>query len=129
MPEKIDRCVIAGGGFAGGSLAQRLEVSRPPKVEIVVLSADNHLVFMPRLSEVVGRTISPTDVVVAGSATARRTKWPEARVTRIGRARNEAHDVRRDGSTASMNYTHLVLACGAAANWTRFRASLQGAVL
>ncbi len=105
-----------GGGFAGVTLAQRLERSLPAQTEIVVLSADNHLVFTPMLPEVVGRTVSPLHVVVAGRQLTRRTKWLEARVSRIDREKNEAHYLRRDGTAASMRYTHLVLACGATAN-------------
>src|SRR5665213_2731389 len=113
VPEKI---VIVGGGFAGVTLAQRLERSLPSQTEIIVLGADNHLVFSPMLPEVVGRTVSPLHVVVPGRQLTRRTKWLEARVNRIDRKNNEAHYVRRDGTAASMRYTHLVLACGSTAN-------------
>jgi len=115
-PDLPQRIVIVGGGFAGVTLAQRLEHLLPAQTEIVVLSAENHLVFTPMLPEVVGRTISPLHVVVAGRQLTRRTKWLEARVSRIDREKNEAHYLRRDGTAASMRYTHLVLACGAAAN-------------
>jgi NADH:ubiquinone reductase (H+-translocating) len=108
--------VIVGGGFAGVTLAQRLERLLPTQTEIIVLSAENHLVFTPMLPEVVGRTISPLHVVVAGRQLTRRTKWLEARVSRIDRKKNEAHYLRRDGTPASIRYTHLVLACGSAAN-------------
>ena len=116
MAEDIKRFVIVGGGFAGVTLAQRLERSLPAEMEIVVLSAENHLVFTPMLPEVVGRTVSPFDVVVAGRTLTRRTKWLEARVSRIDREKDEAHYVRKDGTAGSMHYTHLVLACGAAAD-------------
>jgi NADH:ubiquinone reductase (H+-translocating) len=115
-PNHPKSIVIVGGGFAGVTLAQRLERSLPEEMEIVVLSAQNHLVFTPMLPEVVGRTIFPLDVVVAGRQLTRRTKWLEARVSRIDRENNEAHYVRRDGTTASIRYTHLALACGSAAN-------------
>ena len=91
MPEQPKRIVIVGGGFAGVTLAQRLERSLPTRTEIIVLSAENHLVFTPMLPEVVGRTISPLDVVVAGRQLTRRTKWLEARVSRIDRKNNEAY--------------------------------------
>src|SRR5664279_1828424 len=110
------RIVIVGGGFAGVTLAQRLERLLPASAEIFVLSAENHLVFTPMLPEVVGRTISPLHVVVAGRQLTRRTRWLEARVSRIDQKNNEAHYDRPDGTTASMRYTQLVLACGAAAN-------------
>jgi NADH:ubiquinone reductase (H+-translocating) len=115
-PDLLKRFVIVGGGFAGVTLAQRLERALPAQMEVIVLSSENHLVFTPMLPEVVGRTISPLDVVVAGRQLTRRTKWLEARVSRIDRENNEAHYFRRDGTAASMRYTHLVLACGSAAN-------------
>jgi NADH dehydrogenase len=115
-PDLSERIVIVGGGFAGVTLAQRLERSLPAQTEIVVLSADNHLVFTPMLPEVVGRTISPLHVVVAGRQLTRRAKWLEARVRRIDHEKSEAHYLRWDGKVASMRYTQLVLACGAAAN-------------
>jgi NADH dehydrogenase len=114
--ELSERIVIVGGGFAGVTLAQRLECALSVQTEIIVISAENHLVFTPMLPEVVGRTISPLHVVVAGRQLTRRTKWLEARVSRIDREKNEVHYFRRDGTVASMRYTHLVLACGAAAN-------------
>ena len=94
MAEDIKRFVIVGGGFAGVTLAQRLESALPAEMEIIVLSTENHLVFTPMLPEVVGRTISPFDVVVAGRTLTRRTKWLEARVSRIDRDKDEAHYVR-----------------------------------
>jgi NADH dehydrogenase len=115
-PDFADRIVIVGGGFAGVTLAQRLERLVPTQTEIVVLSADNHLVFTPMLPEVVGRTVSPLHVVVAGRQLTRRTQWLEARVSRIDREKNEAHYLRPDGTAASIRYTHLVLACGAVVN-------------
>ena len=116
MPDDCERFVIVGGGFAGVTLAQRLERLLPRRMEIIVLSDENHLVFTPMLPEVVGRTISPFDVVVAGRTLTRRTQWLEARVSRIDREKNEAHYVRKDGTAGSMTYAHLVLACGASAD-------------
>jgi NADH:ubiquinone reductase (H+-translocating) len=115
-PSQPETILIVGGGFAGVTLAQRLERSLPTQVDVVVVSAVNHLVFTPMLPEVVGRTISPLHVVVAGRALTRRTKWLEASVSRIDRENNEAHYIRSDGTAASIHYTHLVLACGSAAN-------------
>ncbi len=115
-PDLAERIVIVGGGFAGVTLAQRIERLLPASTEIVVLSAENHLVFTPMLPEVVGRTISPLHVVVAGRQLTRRTKWLEARVSRIDREKNEVHYLRQDGAAASLHYTQLVLACGAVVN-------------
>jgi NADH dehydrogenase len=116
MQQDIKRVVVVGGGFAGVALAQRLERILPAEMEIVVISATNHLVFTPMLPEVVGRTISPFDVVVAGRTLTRRTRWIEARVGRVDSVKDEAHYICEDGTKASIHYTHLVLACGASAD-------------
>lgn len=116
MPNLVKSVVIVGGGFAGVTLAQRLERALPSEVEIVVLSAANHLVFTSLLPEVVGRTVSPFPVVAAGRQLTQRTKWLEAVVGGIDREKKEVHFLRSDGSSASVTYSHLVLACGAEAN-------------
>ena len=104
--------VIVGGGFAGVTLAQRLERLLPSETQIIVLSANNHMVFKPMLPKVVGRTISPLHAVVAGRELTRRTCWREARVSRIDPKKQEAHYVCREGTEASVQYTDLVLPAG-----------------
>ena len=47
------RVIIVGGGFAGVTLAQRLERVVASHVEIVLISTENHFVFSPLLAEVV----------------------------------------------------------------------------
>lgn len=116
MHDVPKRFVIVGGGFAGVTLAQHLEQLLPPAMEVLVLSDANHLVFTPMLPEVVGRTISPLHIVVAGRQMTRRTKWLEARVSKIDLENSEVHYTRGDGSEGSMPYTHLVLACGSVSN-------------
>ncbi len=113
VPQNV---VIVGGGFAGVALAQRLERLLPKHIEIVVLSTENHLVFTPMLPEVVGRTVSPLQIVVAGRQLTRRARWLEARVVRIDREHDTAHYLRSDGSPDSLRYVQLVLACGTVAN-------------
>ena len=113
IPKTPQRIVIVGGGFAGVTLAQRLERLLPASTEIVVLSAENHLVFTPMLPEVVGRTISPLEVAVAGRQMTRRTEWRDALVSWIDHKNNEVHYILRDGTAAKLGYSHAVLACGA----------------
>jgi NADH:ubiquinone reductase (H+-translocating) len=106
------RIVILGGGFAGVTLAQRLERLTNDRVEVVLLSSQNHLVFSPLLAEAVGREIAPLHVVVPGREMVRRTQWLTARATAVDRAARKVHYVSVAGEKGSLSYDHLVIACG-----------------
>ena len=109
------RVIIIGGGFGGVTLAQHLERKLSAEVEITLISSENHFVFTPMLAEVVGRTLSPLHVAVAGRRMVRRTTWLTAQVTDI--------DLQGDlvsyvcaGERRSLMYDHLALACGSVVN-------------
>jgi NADH dehydrogenase len=111
-----DRIVIVGGGFAGATLAQQLERTLGDRVDVLVLSRDNHLVFTPMLPEVAARTISPVHVVVAGRQMARRTQWVAGEVTGVDAGARTVQYVQPDGREDSTPFSHLVLACGLGVN-------------
>lgn len=108
-----DRIVIVGGGFAGIELARRLERKIPRKAEIVVISAENHMVFTPMLPEVAARTLNPLHIVVTGREMTRRTRWMKARVTAVDAAANEVVYEDDRGAEHRLGYGQLVMACGA----------------
>src|ERR1041385_6637214 len=110
--QNCKRIVIVGGGFAGVTLAQRLEPLTGNETEIVLVSSENHLVFSPLLAEAVGREISPLHVVVPGRQMVRRTQWLTARATRVDQTANEVHYVSPGGEQGVLSYDHLVIACG-----------------
>src|SRR5919198_1709219 len=110
------RVIIVGGGFAGVTLAQRLERLVASHVEIVLISTENHFVFSPLLAEVVGRSITPQHVVVAGRQMVRRTTWMTARVTDIDLPNNRINYIGGGEHRGSLTYDHLVLACGSVVN-------------
>jgi CBS domain-containing protein len=110
------RVIIVGGGFAGATLAEYLSRHIAPDVEVVVISSENHMVFTPMLAEVAGRSLSAFDVVVPGRQIAHRDTWLTATVTSADFKRNEVEYTRPDGQTATLSYTHLVLACGSDVN-------------
>src|ERR1044071_3160230 len=110
------RVVIVGGGFAGVTLAQYLERMVASDVEIVLISTENHFVFSPLLAEVVGRSITPLHVVVAGRQMVRRTTWMTAHVTDIELQNNRLSYLGGGEHRGSLTYDHLVLACGSVVN-------------
>jgi NADH dehydrogenase len=68
------------------------------------------------LAEVIGGSISPLHVVVAGRQMVRRTTWLTARVTDIELQSNLVRFVGAGGESTSLTYDHLVLACGSVVN-------------
>ena len=110
------RVIIVGSGFAGVTLAEDLNRRAAPDIEVVVIGSENHMVFTPMLAEVAGRSLSGLDVVVPGRQIARRATWLTATVTSVDLNENEVDYTRPDGRTATLSYSHLVLACGSDIN-------------
>lgn len=110
------RVIVVGGGFGGVSSAQHLNRRFGRDVEVVVISAENHLVFTPMLAEVAGRSLSGLDVVVSGRQIAPWVTWLTAKVTGVDLQKNEVLYTRPDGKIATLSYSHLVLACGSEIN-------------
>jgi NADH dehydrogenase len=112
----VQRIVVVGGGFAGVTLAQKLERHVGQDAEIVVISAENHMVFTPMLPEVAARTVNPLHIVVTGREMTRRTVWMKAKVTRVDTANHRVVYEDDRGNPHQLDYAHLVVACGAVVN-------------
>ncbi|MBL4661904.1 MAG: FAD-dependent oxidoreductase, partial [Alcanivoracaceae bacterium] len=59
---KKKKLVIIGGGFAGTTLARKLEKKMPDDWDIYLLSQTNFVTYNPLLPEVVGASILPGHV-------------------------------------------------------------------
>lgn len=107
------RIVVVGSGFAGVTLAQKLEGKVSRDTEIVVISSENHMVFTPMLPEVAARTVNPLHIVVSGRQMTKRTRWMKAQVTHIQTDGNRLLYVDQLGESHTLGYDQLVIACGA----------------
>ncbi|MDX1517637.1 MAG: NAD(P)/FAD-dependent oxidoreductase [Woeseiaceae bacterium] len=109
-----NKVVIVGGGFAGTSLAKRLERLLPDDADIELLSQENYVTFNPLLPEVVGASLLPGHVVAPLRQMLKRTS---VRMVRVDEIDLEQKRVLYAGEgTGTIDYDHLVLACGQSAN-------------
>ena len=106
--------VIVGGGFAGTTLARRLEKRLPEGRQLILLSPDNCITYQPLLAEVVGASMLPGHAVAPTRQIVRRTRFFMATVTDIDFERRELH-FRAEGAGV-LRYDQLVLACGTTVN-------------
>jgi NADH dehydrogenase len=104
--------VILGGGFAGTSLARRLE--RHAELAVTLVDRDNYTLFTPMLPEVASGGIEPRHIAQPLRVSLRKTSCEMARV---GGVDFEKRIVSLDGGLAgrptTLCYDELVLALGA----------------
>jgi NADH dehydrogenase len=114
------RIVIIGGGFAGTSIALRLERTfrRDESVEITLIDSENFFTFTPLLPEVPSGSIQPKHIVFPLRALLKRTAVRQAEVKSIDLVRRT---ITAAHCSACGNYTvpfdHLVLALGSVPNY------------
>ena len=106
--------VILGGGFAGSTLAHRLERRLPDGYRVGLLSEDNFITYSPLLPEVVGSSILPGHVVAPIRQMTKRIHFYMVTVTEINLNQREIHYLGEGPGV--IHYEQLVLACGVAAN-------------
>lgn len=112
VPQHI---VIIGGGFAGTSLAKRLEKILPRAHSITLISQENYTTFNPMLAEVVGASVFPVQIIAPIRKMMKRTRFIMAKVTQVD-VQNKTIAADCEGKPHSVKYDHLVLACGSRAN-------------
>jgi len=111
--------VIAGGGFAGTTLAQRLMHRLPSGWQLVLLSEESTTTFNPMLAEVVGAAVFPEHVIVPIRALLHgappSVRFVMGRLMRVDvRAQRLVCDTL--AGPREIAYDHLVLAIGQRAN-------------
>lgn len=103
--------VIAGGGFAGTTLARALEKRLPPGWQTVLLSEESYTTFNPMLAEVVGAAVFPEHVVAPIREMLRSTRFIMGRLEAVDAARRMLTCSTLAGPLP-LHFDHLVLAFG-----------------
>ncbi len=115
-PDAAERhVVIIGGGFAGTTLAQRLERLLPPPWRVVLVSQESYTTFNPMLAEVVGASVFPEHVIAPIRQMVGRTRFIMARVSEVDLERRLVIGETLAG-TREIHFEHLVFAFGTRAN-------------
>lgn len=107
--------VIIGGGFAGTTLARRLERRLPAGWGVVLVSQESYTTFNPMLAEVVGASVFPEHVIAPIRQMVRRTRFIMGTVTGVDHRRRVVVAETLAGSR-EIQYEHLVFAFGTRAN-------------
>jgi NADH dehydrogenase len=106
--------VILGGGFAGATLARRLERKLPDNRSIAVISRENFITYNPLLPEVVGASILPGHVVAPLRQMIKRSDFRMVEVTGIDfKEKTISH---LGEGPALIHYGQLVIGFGRHAN-------------
>ena len=106
--------VILGGGFAGTTLARRLDSRLPANWDMTFISQENCITYQPLLAEVVGASMLPGHVVAPIRQMLKPARFRMATVTEIDFDRREVRYLGEDAGV--IHYDQLVLACGMTIN-------------
>src|SRR3954451_24129653 len=107
------KIVILGGGFAGVTMARRLErlSKRPRDVEIILVSGDNFVLMTPLLFEVCSGALDARHCSLPIRAFLQTTRFIEATVVDVDVERRVVH-LSGEGEAGELAYDQLVLALG-----------------
>jgi len=106
---------IAGGGFAGTTLARALERRLPAGWQLVLVSEESYTTFNPMLSEVVGAAEFPEHVIAPIREMLHAARFIMGRVEQVDGQRRTLVCSTLAGRL-TLVYDHLVLAVGQRAN-------------
>jgi len=108
------KLVIIGGGFAGVTLARKLEKTLPDDWDIYLLSKTNFITYNPLLPEVIGASILPGHVQAPYRLILKRTRIRMVTVDRIDYQSKTVYY--HNDRQASLHFDQLVLSAGVQAN-------------
>ncbi len=114
------KVVILGGGFAGVECARKLEseFGNDPKIELVMVSEDNFLLFTPMLPQVASGMIETRHIVMPIRTICKKTKFYEGRIKNIDPyGKLVTLWGTGDKRSISIHYDFLIIALGSETNF------------
>ena len=108
------KLVIIGGGFAGLTLAKKLEKTMPTDWDIYLLSKTNFITYNPLLPEVIGASILPGHVQAPVRLVLKRTRIRMVTVDRIDYENKTVYY--HNDREAHLQFDQIVLSAGVQAN-------------
>jgi NADH dehydrogenase len=111
LVDETRNIIIVGGGFAGTTLAQKLDGALASGYELVLISEESYTTFHPMLPEAVGASIFPEQVVAPIRQMLSRGRFIMGRVSAIDPAAKTVTCSTLAGELR-LSYEHLVLAFG-----------------
>ena len=107
--------VIVGGGFAGTTLARRLERMKDHRHQVVLVSEESYTTFHPMLAEVVGAAVFPEHVVAPIRQMLHASRFVMGRVTGVDWQRRTLAATTLAGRQ-EIAFAQIVFAFGSRAN-------------
>ena len=114
-PSTLKTVVIAGGGFAGTTLARLLEGRVPAGWQVLLLSEESYTTFNPMLAEVVGAAVFPEHVIAPIREMVPATRFIMGRLEQVDSA-SQILVCSTLAGPLEIAFDHLVLAFGQRAN-------------
>jgi NADH dehydrogenase len=111
LVDETRNIIIVGGGFAGTTLAQKLDGALAAGYELVLISEESYATFHPMLPEAVGASIFPEQVVAPIRQMLSRGRFIMGRVSAIDPTAKTLTCSTLAGELR-LSYEHLVLAFG-----------------
>ncbi len=117
------RFLVLGSGFAGAAVAQELGRLLPgsDNGEILLVDADNYLLFTPMLTEAAGGELDPRHIVSPARTMHSRVNFVQGRITNIDLANKSVEVETGSGdlqpATLTLQADHLGIALGAGVSY------------
>ncbi len=117
------KILVLGGGFAGAEVAQKLAhlLHGENNGEIILIDADNYLLFTPMLTEAAGGSIDPRHIVSPLRSMHDRVSFVQGRITSIDLEKKSVEvdtgSSQLDPVSRTFTGDHLVIALGSVVNF------------